>query len=137
MLQPFSPDAQAARRLLSAAAVRERSHALLKQGLSGDLPHFKVRLDRLEVCADEVVATIRANYPKLDIPFHARWRHFSAGGIPRWGTVMRAARWTDEGAMARAAFDLAIVSVLLAAGAGGTWRYEEGRTGETYARSEG
>jgi hypothetical protein len=39
--------------------------------------------------------------------------------------------------MARAAFDLAIVSVLLDAGAGPQWHYEEGRTGETYARSEG
>ena len=40
-------------------------------------------------------------------------------------------------ARARAAFDLAIVSVLLDAGAGPDWRYEEGRTGETFARSEG
>ena len=39
--------------------------------------------------------------------------------------------------MARSAFDLAIVSVLLDAGAGAQWRYEEGRTGETYIRSEG
>jgi hypothetical protein len=39
--------------------------------------------------------------------------------------------------MARAAFDLAIVSVLLDAGAGPQWRYEEGRTGEIYTRSEG
>jgi hypothetical protein len=39
--------------------------------------------------------------------------------------------------MARAAFDLAIVSVLLDAGAGPAWRYHEGRTGETFARSEG
>ncbi len=39
--------------------------------------------------------------------------------------------------MGRAAFDLAIVSVLLDAGAGPDWRYVEGRTGETYSRSEG
>ena len=35
--------------------------------------------------------------------------------------------------MARAAFDLAIVSVLLDAGAGRHWRYEEGRTGEIFS----
>ena len=39
--------------------------------------------------------------------------------------------------MARAGFDLAIVSVLLDAGAGPQWRYEEGRTGKTHTRSEG
>ena len=81
--------------------------------------------------------TIRASYPALDIPFHARWRHFSVGGIDRWGAVREAAPWQDAAAMARAAFDLAIVSVLLDAGAGPDWRYEEGRTGETFARSEG
>ena len=50
---------------------------------------------------------------------------------------MHSAPWTDVGQMARAAFDLAIVSVLLDAGAGPAWRYVEGRTGETYSRSEG
>ena len=39
--------------------------------------------------------------------------------------------------MGRAAFDLAIVSVLLDAGAGPDWRYVEWRTEETYRRSEG
>ncbi|MET0745543.1 MAG: DUF1688 family protein, partial [Microvirga sp.] len=45
--------------------------------------------------------------------------------------------WASHATMARAAFDLAIVSVLLDAGAGPRWRYAEGRTGETFARSEG
>ena len=132
----LSPETQAARSLLSAAAVRERSHQLLQAGLEGRLKHFTVDLERLEPCADEVVATIRQAYPSLDIPFHARWRHFSAGGHDRWDAVMHGAPWTDASQMARSAFDLAIVSVLLDAGAGAQWRYEEGRTGETYLRSE-
>ncbi|MBF9233697.1 URC4/urg3 family protein [Microvirga alba] len=130
-------DTEAARSLLSATAVRERSHQILRHGVEGRLPHFAVHLDRLEACADEVVATIREAYPSLDIPFHARWRHFSVGGYDRWGAVMHGAPWSNAGEMARAAFDLAIVSVLLDAGAGPQWRYEEGRTAETYARSEG
>ncbi|HEY8384437.1 MAG TPA: URC4/urg3 family protein [Microvirga sp.] len=130
-------DTTAARSLLSAAAVRERSHQVLEHGLAGHLQHFTVDLDRLDACADEVVATIRAAYPSLDIPFHARWRHFAAGGFDRWGTLMQGVPWESPEAMARAAFDLAIVSVLLDAGAGPDWSYEEGRTGETYARSEG
>jgi len=135
--QTPSPETQAARTLLSAAAVRERSHQLLQAGLDGHLQHFAVDLSRLELCADEVVATIRAAYPSLDIPFHARWRHFAAGGHERWGAVMHGASWESAADMGRAAFDLAIVSVLLDAGAGAQWRYEEGRTGETYIRSEG
>jgi hypothetical protein len=109
---------------------------MLEHGLAGRLQHFTVDLARLDACADEVVATIRQAYPDLDIPFHARWRHFAAGGIGRWGAVMQGAPWEDAGAMARAAFDLAIVSVLLDAGAGAAWRYEEGRTGELYTRSD-
>src|SRR4051812_32965217 len=127
----------AARRLLSAVAVRERSHALLEHGLAGRLDHFTVDLDRLGAAADEVVATIRQNYPTLEIPFHARWRHFSAGGLDRWGSIVPMAPWIDAAGMARAAFDLAIVSVLLDAGAGPGWHYAEDRTGETFSRSEG
>jgi hypothetical protein len=122
---------------LSAKAVRERSHQLLQAGLEDRLKHFTVDLGRLETCADEVVRTIREAYPSLDIPFHARWRHFAAGGHERWGAVMHGAPWETAADMARSAFDLAIVSVLLDAGAGAQWRYEEGRTGETYIRSEG
>ncbi len=133
----LSSDTQAARSLLSAAAVRERAHQILAHGLAGRLRHFAVDLGRLDACADEVVATIREAYPSLDIPFHARWRHFAAGGHDRWEAVMHGAPWGSAADMARAAFDLAIVSVLLDAGAGPQWRYQEGRTAETYARSEG
>jgi uncharacterized protein DUF1688 len=133
----LSPEAAAAHRLLSAAAVRERAHQLLDQGLAGRLEHFTVHPDRLGGCADEVVTTIKAAYPDLDVPFHARWRHFTAGGLDRWEILSSLAAFDSEAAMARAAFDLAIISVLLDAGAGPAWRYEEGRTGETYARSEG
>jgi hypothetical protein len=132
-----SPDTAAARSLLTAAAVRERSHQLLEAGLAGDLDHFTVHLDRLDACADAVVRTIHDAYPSLDIPFHARWRHFAAGGHDRWTVLLEGVPWESHAAMARAAFDLAIVSVLLDAGAGPRWRYAEGRTGEVFARSEG
>jgi Protein of unknown function (DUF1688) len=130
-------DAGAAERLLSAGAVRARANQLFEHGLAGRLDHFAIALDRLDSCADEVVKTTRANFPDLDIPFHARWRHFAAGGLERWNIVAQMAAWTDAAAMARAAFDLAIMSVLLDAGAGPDWRYEEGRTGQEFARSEG
>ncbi len=125
------PQTKAARTLLTAAAVRERADLMLDHGLAGRLQHFTVDLARIEAAADEVVTTVRQAYPDLDIPFHARWRHFAVGGFERWGTLMQAVPWADAAAMARSAFDLAIVSVLLDAGAGPDWRYEEGRTGET------
>jgi hypothetical protein len=133
----LSPETQAAKRLLSAAAVRERSHQLLQAGLEGRLEHFTVALDRLEPCADEVVKTIREAYPSLDIPFHARWRHFAAGDHERWGAVMHGAPWESAADMARSAFDLAIVSVLLDAGAALLVAPLCARTGETFIRSEG
>lgn len=131
------PEFSTARSLLSARAVRARAETLLKAGLDGQLDHFVVDLDRLGPCADAVVETIREAYPDLAIPYHARWRHFSVGGFERWGSLVHAAPFEDPAEQARAAFDLVVVSVLLDAGAGPTWRYEEGRTGETYARSEG
>lgn len=130
-------DARAAGQLLSAAAVRERCEHLFAAGLAGTLDHLALDLDRLACAVDEVAATIRAAYPTFDIPYHARWRHFAAGGFDRWGALDGAAPWADPQERGRAAFDLAIVSVLLDAGAGPSWRYEEGRTGEVFARSEG
>ena len=137
MNEADTPAAEAARRLLSAAAVRERANIIYEAGLAGQLQHFTVDLGRLGTAADEVVATIRADYPGLDIPYHSRWRHFEAGGLDRWGALDEALPWRDAASRARGAFDVAIVSVLLDAGAGPAWSYEEGRTGETFTRSEG
>jgi hypothetical protein len=139
LTEPFqlAGSRDAAARLLSAAAVRERAHRLLEHALAGRLDHFAVDLGHLDACAGEVVTTIRAAYPSREIPFHARWRHFAAGGVDRWASVVPMAPWTEAAAMACAAFDLAIVSVLLDAGAGAAWRYHEGRTGAILARSEG
>ncbi|WP_375457641.1 URC4/urg3 family protein [uncultured Enterovirga sp.] len=137
-MQIHDPEATSpVRHLLSAAAVRERAGRLLDLGLKGELEHFTVHLDRLGPTAEAVIETIRADYPTLDIPFHARWRHFAAGGLDRWGTLNEALPWADAAERGRASFDLAIVSVLLDAGAGPDWCYEEGRTGDTFARSEG
>jgi hypothetical protein len=45
--------------------------------------------------------------------------------------------WPDRAARARAEFDLAIVSVLLDAGAGSAWRYRDALGGHEIGRSEG
>jgi hypothetical protein len=88
----------------------------------------------LPPAADLVAEVTRESYPTLDVPFHARWRHFSAWGKDRWAPL--AAGFADSAARARAAFDLAIVSVLLDAGAGMGWRYREA-DGTLLSKSEG
>lgn len=108
---------------------------MLTAGLDGRLPHFDVALDRLEPTAEFVTGIIREKYPSLKVPLHARWRHFVFGGRDLWAPIAACARWGD--ASARAAFDLAIVSVLLDAGAGPDWHYQDAQTGTTIGRSEG
>ena len=78
---------------------------------------------------------MRKNYPALDVPFHSRWRHFVTSGLDRYEAV--AAALIDPPARARAAFDLAIVSVLLDAGAGPQWHYRDPVMGQSFGRSEG
>lgn len=128
---------QPARSLLSAEAVRARAEQMLELGLRDGLSHFTVDLDRMDSVADAVVAVTRRAYPTLDIPFHARWRHFVLGGVDRWARLADVTSWPDRAARARAEFDLAIVSVLLDAGAGPAWRYRDALTGECIGRSEG
>jgi hypothetical protein len=131
------PDTDAALSLLSAAAVRERAQLMLEAGLADRLAHFRIDLDRLDAAADLTVAVTRAAYPSLDIPFHSRWRHFVIDGVDRWAALAATAAWPDAAARARAEFDLAVVSVLLDAGAGPTWRYRDASTGRDIGRSEG
>ena len=126
-----------ARALLTAKAVRARAGQMLDIGLSGGLTHFTFDLDRMDGVADAVLDVTRKAYPTLDIPFHARWRHFVFGGLDRWAQLAGATSWPDRAARARAEFDLAIVSVLLDAGAGATWRYRDAVTGQGIGRSEG
>ena len=110
---------------------------MLEAGLAGNLPHFRVDLARLAPTADIVAGVIRENYPDLKVPLHARWRHFVAGGRDLWAEIADKARWQDAKARARAEFDLAIISVLLDAGAGADWRYRDAATGLNIGRSEG
>lgn len=123
--------------LLTAQAVRDRAAKMLDIGLNDGLRHFRVDLGRVEDAADAVLATIRKNYPSLNVPFHARWRHFSIEGIDRWAGIADRTKWPDRAARARAEFDLAIVSVLLDAGAGAAWHYQDSASGKAIGRSEG
>ncbi len=133
--------AQAARApaeaLLSAACVRSRSRNVLDAARAGRTRHFAVDPGRLDDAAERVARVTRERYPSLHIPRHSRWRHFEAGGADRSGELAQLLAGRDAAAAARARIDLAVVSVLLDAGAGSAWRYDEAASGQRFSRSEG
>jgi Protein of unknown function (DUF1688) len=123
-------------RLRELATVRERCSLVRDWVADGRSPYFILDETRLGAVADYVADATREAYPDLAIPYHSRWRHFSAGGVDRWSELVK----RIEGGpveRARSAVDLAVVSVLLDAGAGDRWRYREHDSGRVLARSEG
>ena len=100
----------------------------------GETRHFRLVMARLDEAVRRVVQITRRRYPDLDVPYHSRWRHFSAGGVDR---AVQVAPGADRNEVARARIDLAVASVLLDAGAGASWRFHEAETGQTLSRSEG
>ena len=135
--RPSSGDG--ARSLLSAAAVRNAANRILTLALDGSLEDWAVKMDRLQDAAGFVADVVRSRYPTLNPPLHARWRHFVFAGHDLWSDIAASASraWQSPAAAARAAFDLAITSVLLDAGAGSGWLYRDAATGLTVGRSEG
>ena len=134
---PVKPETAAAFSLLSADAVRGGRIGMLAMGLEDGFAHFRIDLG---------AARGRCRPRRRD---HARGlsgrsmcRSTRAGGISWPGPD----RWADDRprhALARrqrartGGFDLAIVSVLLDAGAGPHWVYRDAATGARVGRSEG
>ena len=121
--------------LLTPAAVRGRAEVVLAAGLRGELPHFHVDLDRLADAVVLVREVTEAAYPDGHVPFHSRWRHFETPAGDLW--VPLAAKTAHGMDRLRTRIDLAVISVLLDAGAGADWRYRDAETGVEFSRSEG
>jgi hypothetical protein len=110
---------------------------MLTAGLDERLENFRVDLGKLAPTAEIVADVIQTNYPDLNVPLHARWRHFIFGGRDLWAEIASRHPWRDAAHRARAEFDLAIVSVLLDAGADPRWHYRDAGTDIAIGRSEG
>lgn len=123
--------------LRSPIAIRDRCTQLFQLACSDQLRYFRCDFSQLERVADYGIAVIRQQYPDLQIPFHSRWRHFEGGNGSRLNLLNTQLQNLSPLEKAQAKFDLAIVSVLLDAGAGATWQYIEEQSGQTYRRSEG
>jgi hypothetical protein len=123
--------------LRSPLAIRARCESILQAGLDGKLQHFAVNLERLQTTAERVVAVTKAAYPTLAIPVHGRMNHFRAGGVDRVASINAQMSHLSADDKARAWIDLVMVSVLLDAGAGDVWKFDEAATGQKIGRSEG
>ena len=120
--------------LLSPEAIRERTFKVYELAKSGKT-NFQVNDDKLQEVSNFVLTVIKENYPDLNIPFHSRWGHFKVGGINRVDTLDEIIKPLDNLERARIKLDLVITSVLLDAGAGPKWQFNE--DGKDYNRSEG
>jgi hypothetical protein len=124
--------------LQTPVAIRERAAQVLKYVEDGRSAWWMVDANGLEAAVQATLAVTRKRFASpSQIPFHSRWRHFEAGGHDRWAALAPRLAHLSKEEIARRRMDLAIVSVLLDAGAGPDWSYRELGTGETYARSEG
>jgi hypothetical protein len=124
--------------LRSPIAIRERAGQVLKYVEDGRSAWWSVDANGLEAAVQATLAVTRKRFASpAAIPFHSRWRHFEAGGHDRWAALAPRLAGLPPEEIARRRIDLAVVSVLLDAGAGPAWSYREPDTGETYARSEG
>ena len=138
----YTRPAEAAAYLRTTEAIRTRAAALLARARSGESRWFVIGDDAtMDTAAHAVADATRERYPSGDIPFHSRWRHFEAGDVDRLAELDRLlSRDGDEVTprqRARAQIDLALVSVLLDAGAGPNWHYVESTSGQRFTRSEG
>jgi Protein of unknown function (DUF1688) len=137
MTSPAVAAEEAAALLRTTTAIRERAAALLARARHGESAWFTVDSAALQGAAETVAEVTKSRYPDLKIPYHSRWRHFEAGGTDRRAKLDQLLGDVTAAERARAQIDLALVSVLLDAGAGPDWRYTESATGQTHARSEG
>ena len=146
--------------LRSLGSIRVTARQMLADARRGASRNFRVHDDKIHAAAQFVAQVTLEQYPTLDIPFHSRWRHFEIPGVvSETGSaampgVLPAPRnlayeilgdpphAPEADADARRAWltrawDLAMVSVLLDAGAGDVWTYNDEATGRTFRRSEG
>lgn len=119
------PSAHPLARLFDPGTVRARCAAIERSVANNVSSHFTLDKQHLAAAADRVAALTLRRFPDLRIPYHSRWRHFEAGGVDRKAEFDALLAGRSVAEMARARFDLTVLSVLLDAGAGGRWSYTE------------
>lgn len=101
----------------------------------GKSSYFTFHPEHWDKVTSLVCEVIQKNYPSLKIPLHSRWRHIDAGGLFRSRHLEEKIKTLPLDERGRVLCEFIILSVLLDAGAGASWKYEE--EGRSYTRSEG
>lgn len=114
-------------------AIRHQCEKVLKLSEKDKLSAFSYNPEKLHLAVDFVGELIKENYPDYNVPYHSRWRHFDDR---RLNDLDKKMKDFDEKDKAKTRIELAIVSVLLDAGAGMKWRYKDEK-GEVTKMSEG
>jgi hypothetical protein len=116
--------------------IRDRAEKIFKLAEKGKTA-FSVDPSKLPAVAEKVAKNTRKNYPTLQVPYHSRWKHFLIGGLDRNKKFESLIESQSSVEKTFARIDLALVSVLLDAGAGPTWKYLEKDSGLSVGKSEG
>ena len=133
----MAPTTDPVQYLRSPIAIRERCQQIFDLGLKGELNHFTLNMPRLPGVAAIVQSETLRQYPNLDVPYHSRWRHFNVGDLDRIHVVNEILAGLMPRERCRAKLELAIISVLLDAGAGDVWGFVDNNSGSRHKRSEG
>ena len=123
--------------LLTPEAVRQRCHEVFEAAEANALNFFQLNYENFDAAVSLVLAEISANYPNGKVPFHSRWRHFENCDQNFWQEASLRLLKNSKDEIARAQIDLAVISVLLDAGAGPDWSFSDSKSGLTFSRSEG
>ena len=130
-------DVNATLALLAPEAVRQRCSEVFAAAEANALNFFQLNKENFDAAVELVVTEIISNYPNGNVPFHSRWRHFECGDQDFWLEASSALAKYSKAEVARRQIDLAVISVLLDAGAGPGWSYADTKSGSTFDRSEG
>ncbi|CAM9784869.1 unnamed protein product, partial [Choristocarpus tenellus] len=131
------PATEGVKTLRNLECIRSRCRAIHDAAKSDRLNHFRVNPSKLDTVATFVQNLMDKDYPSYeDVPYHSRWRHFEVGGLDRIKDL-RVTWVCDKVEYARRMVDLVTTSVLLDAGAGDRWHYQEPGSGMELSRSEG
>lgn len=99
---------QAIALLRSPETIRARCNQLYLRAIGGESEYFTVDLSKLNDCCDYVLSLAKQDFLTMAVPFHSRWRHLSLAGSERLSQLNSPEQQ----------YELAIISVLLDAGAG-------------------
>ncbi|KAI7834071.1 hypothetical protein BX661DRAFT_140103 [Kickxella alabastrina] len=133
------------RYLKSLPAVRHRSQSVYALAEQAQLRHFTLDASKIPTIAALVLQLIQRDHGTVSqVPTHGRWRsyitHSPGPGTSRDLISEHIAKWqaagVDSWECARRVIDLFVVSVLIDAGAGSAWEYQDAEIG-ALTRTEG